>query len=215
MAHLYSDAAQLGTIVDLILMQDICQQNTGNGCNKYQSKKTLKLAQNCSESNFQPNAHCPTAFTAVCKCFVLLVSVYLYPIHIDADTQVVFNFPAGPLPWDGVISDNDETPNTSPKAFLNPSSKRSKGSSRLGKKNPDLKSRSQSAPVVDLELQAHLAQLPKNELGATWLDKFGEKILTIDFKKQKQRRKSALLGKFHVSSHAHHIKSKILGLCKR
>ena len=104
----------------------------------------------------------------------------------------------GPLPWDGVLVDQDGTPTTSPtfsRAFIAPSSKRRRSRLSRIKQELDLNGRSQSAPV-DVDLQAHLAQLPKNELGATWLDKFGEKILTIDFKKREQRRKSALQGEF-------------------
>lgn len=67
-----------------------------------------------------------------------------------------------------------------------PNSKRRKSKLSRLKQETDLNGRTHSEPVDALAV--HLAQLPKSELGATWLDKFGEKILTIQFNKEMRKR---------------------------
>lgn len=80
------------------------------------------------------------------------------------------------MPWDGVISDQEETPPGSPRAFLRANSRRTSpapmdGEPKVTGKAPAEKPKAKAKAGAETEKQE-----PQNSLGAKWLDDLNKKV---------------------------------------
>ena len=81
------------------------------------------------------------------------------------------------MPWDGVISDQDETPPDSPRAFLRANSRRaSPGLKSQQLKPANMIASSKVAAVEEGKAASAVKSVVQNPLGAKWLDELSKKV---------------------------------------
>lgn len=81
------------------------------------------------------------------------------------------------MPWDGVISDQDETPPDSPRAFLRANSRRaSPGLKSQHLKPLDALASTKGAAAADGKVASAVKPVVQNALGAKWLDELSKKV---------------------------------------
>ena len=81
------------------------------------------------------------------------------------------------MPWDGVISDQDETPPDSPRAFLRANSRRASPGLKSQQLRPaDAIASSKRAAVAEGKAASAVKPALQNPLGAKWLDDLSKKV---------------------------------------
>lgn len=81
------------------------------------------------------------------------------------------------MPWDGVISDQDETPPDSPRAFLRANSRRASPGLKSQQLRPvEVLATGKAGPVGGGKAASSVTPVVENPLGAKWLDDFSKKV---------------------------------------
>lgn len=96
---------------------------------------------------------------------------------------------AGPMPWDGVLSDQEETPPDTPRGFLRANSQRASPPAKPQRqeKEKDLNASISDPAHKEKESAGGSKPAAQNSLGAKWLDDLSKKVNSTQWIEPVQR----------------------------